>query len=122
MAREPEMRFRRIVINVETASGDRLSGAHIEVSRSGALLGSMTSSGRSSVEIEGLEPLNVRASIPGANAQSTIGPNQTEITLRIATNRFVELASTPTARCPDGTSGQPCVTCVIDGRQIRICG
>lgn len=27
----------------------------------------------------------------------------------------------PEARCPDGTSGQPCVDCVIDGKIIRIC-
>lgn len=27
----------------------------------------------------------------------------------------------PVARCPDGTTGQPCVECDIDGETIRIC-
>jgi hypothetical protein len=31
------------------------------------------------------------------------------------------LRKPPTARCPDGSSGQPCVDCVIGGETIRIC-
>ncbi len=122
MARTPEPRTRRVTINVETLSGQPLAGAEIELTRGGASLGSITSSGRSSVEIDGTEPLHVRASIAGASAQRTVEVGQTEVTLRLATTRFVELASTPTARCPDGSSGQPCVTCIIDGREVRICG
>lgn len=124
MARAPEPRvLRRIVVHVVNASGEPMSGANIEVRRGATPLGSMISSGRSSISIEGNEPLQVRASVPGANAaQALVGPDQTEVTLTLATMRFVELASPPTARCPDGSSGQPCVTCIIDGREVRICG
>ena len=122
MARAPDTRARRITINVENASGERLAGAHVEVRRGDTLLGTMISSGRSSVEIEGAQPLSIEAAIAGARAQAIVRPDQTDVTLRLATTRFIELASTPTARCPDGTSGQPCVTCIIDGREVRICG
>lgn len=111
-----------LAIEVIDRRGLPVPGARIEILRNGALVGEMVSGGESSVRFEDIGSLEIRASM-GKTAQSSPAPSYGgRLTLTLPVDRFVETAGVPTARCADGTTGQPCVTCSVDGQEIQICG
>ncbi|MDB5405102.1 MAG: hypothetical protein JWL84_14 [Rhodospirillales bacterium] len=118
---EGQEKPRRLRILVENTAGLPMVGARIKVFYRGEAAGEVVSSGRSLVEFDDIEALELTAAVGGLRASAQVTAGQDEVRLVIPTERAIELAAIPTARCPDGSSGQPCVTCRIGGRNIRIC-
>nr|WP_314121758.1 hypothetical protein [uncultured Brevundimonas sp.] len=110
-----------VTIEVVNADGMSLIGAQIQVFKGSELIGEATSSGTTTLQFEDLDALTIEASIGGVrrSIRAPRGGEVHQLILPIA--RFVEVAAIPIARCADGTSGQPCVTCKVGGKEIKIC-
>lgn len=115
---------RRLLVEVVDPAGVAIQGADIHFEIDGVQVGSVFSSqGNASIEMDDQDVEITISAIVGFETQA--------ISLRasVGAHRFVfanvpraVAKGTPSARCPDGTTGQPCVTCNIGGSTVRICG
>lgn len=115
---------RKFLVEVVDPMGVPLDGAdiHFEVNGSGA--GSVFSSqGNASIEIDDQDVIIT------IRVDHDLETQIASVPAGVGSHRFVfDNASrgltkgSPSARCPDGTTGQPCVTCNIGGSTVRICG
>ncbi|HMI41963.1 MAG TPA: hypothetical protein VK485_12130 [Sphingomicrobium sp.] len=112
---------RTIKVLVENEEGLPLIGARVEIFVDREPFGELSTGGESSIEIDTRLTVELRASAGRFVTSASVEPNATFQRLIIPTRMGIELAAIPTARCPDGKAGQPCVTCDVRGRRIRIC-
>jgi hypothetical protein len=114
---------KQLDIVVVDTDGNVVAGAIIDVFFDDELLATITSSGRSSIELP--DPTTI------VRLVAHLGKEQQRLVLtyRDARARFVFdnppkwLQSTiPGGRCADGTTGQPCVVCQVGTGQVRVCG
>jgi len=106
---------------VENLEGMPMIGAEVRIDYLGQPVGTLSFGGESSVVFEDLGGLTLSVRHRLGAAQLTVTPGMREARLVIPTKLSIELAAIPTARCPDGRSGQPCVTCRVGRHEIRIC-
>src|SRR5262249_32177020 len=64
--------------------------------------------------------LDVFAIFQGEQQEARLEPGLNNYTFQFST-ATLRAFRPGVARCPDGTSGQPCVVCMIGGLQVRIC-
>jgi len=114
---------RQVVIGVHTEDGEPIAGALIDVYLNGRQAASIVSSGVSSVEVsDPRAALSLKVSVGGETRRIDVALDQTNLDLVFRARLYFQIAPTPGGRCPDGTTGQPCVTCLIDGNEVRVCG
>jgi hypothetical protein len=65
--------------------------------------------------------VEVMASFGGSEQRAQLTPKVNSFNFNFDIRLAFRARRPPIARCPDGTTGQPCVECVIDGEKIRIC-
>jgi hypothetical protein len=114
---------RAVTVEALDASGGRAVGTELLIAADAAALGAVTV-GASAVRLEFENPavtLLITARFWGETATALLPPGLNEYTFHFrAVSRGV-YAGPGTARCPDGTAGQPCVDCNINGSIVRIC-
>jgi hypothetical protein len=114
---------RQAVIAVRDVSGRPIKGAVIDVYMDGQRAASITSSGISTIEISNASAtLEVEVSAGNQSRRVLIPPGQDHVDMEFDEIALTRSFAKPGGRCPDGTSGQPCVTCQIGKDQIRVCG
>lgn len=114
---------RQVVIGVHSEDGRPIVGALIDVYLNGRKAASIVSSGVSSVEVSNPSAaLALRVSVGGETRRIDVSLDQTNLDLVFRNRPLFQISPTPGGRCPDGTTGQPCVTCLIDGNEVRVCG
>ena len=65
--------------------------------------------------------IGVSVTVDAATQTVLLPPGQNDYTFVFQQAPSYPSLASPRARCPDGTSGQPCVDCKIGGITIRIC-
>jgi hypothetical protein len=108
--------------------GRRIKGAQVKVYWHGSPVGALITSGESTIgfeagySIDGLE-LEVSMGEQRELVAFTSFEEQYEFVFEAQPllKRLFSFFLRPGATCPDGTSGQPCVTCQFDRYQIRLC-
>lgn len=111
----------KIDVVVVNEDGQTVIGARVEISADGVPLGDFVTGGESSIETDEDVAVTLRVEIAGFSVSAIVAPGSRSQRIVIPTSRVFPYAAMPTARCPDGTAGQPCVTCQVGGRTIRIC-
>jgi hypothetical protein len=114
-----------LAILVVDSDGKPVVGARLEFRHNGALVGKVISGGESSIQTEVWDELQVTAVVGDRRFSARAEFGERELTLVIPSSLAKTLrkpTGPPTARCPDGTSGQPCVTCRINGQDYFVCG
>jgi hypothetical protein len=114
----------KFLVEVVDPMGVPLDGTNIHFEINGSKVGSVFSSqGNASIEIADQDVVITIFVDHDFETQVASVPAS------IGSHRFVfDNASRaltkgpPSARCPDGTTGQPCVNCSIGGSAVRICG
>lgn len=121
----PAPSARRISVTISTQAGQSLEGVDLEFFVDGKPWGSIVrSTGCPTIEVPGAKTLEVRGHYQGVTFKHTFGAHESDykIVAPIAQKVNTPPPGPPEARCPDGTTGQPCVTCQIAGVTVRICG
>jgi hypothetical protein len=119
-------RVRTLLISAFDNEGRPAAGAEIVVFIHGTYVGAFTiddESRSASLEIPDVSA-NVRlvAEFSGVTLTSDIGMTDHAHEFRFPVVAPLERALSPAeARCADGTTGRPCVTCTVGGTQVRIC-
>lgn len=123
---------RRVMLALRDADGQVAYPVTIEVSIDGVGAGRITTSRESkspSVEpLSDFEDLQIRGTFAGETVVVHVTPGSLECQLSFATRMPQDALQTAVqtmpraeAVCPDGSTGYPCVICVIGERQVRIC-
>lgn len=115
---------RRLFVDVLDPMGSPIHGADIHFEVNGMEIGSVLSSeGNANIEL-GDQDVTITIRVIVGSETQVISLNSD-----VGAHRFVFsnaprtiTAASPSARCPDGTTGQPCVTCNVGGSTVRICG
>jgi len=121
-----------VQVRVIDALGELFFGAQIDFSLRGASVGSVTDSAgeaRITYPEEGAG-LEVSVSASGATQSRLLAPGiditpggtRNLVDFKMPVIRSTNVPPRPVAKCPDGTAGQPCVDCYINGSTIRVCG
>ena len=101
-----------------------VEGADIHFLIDGVPAGFVKSSrGRASILIQsGYQQLQVTASFQGVSESVFLTPAMSQATVVLAIPGAIVKALLPTTpTCPDGTTNQPCVDCIVNGTPIQIC-
>ena len=96
------------------------------MSLSGIGAGSIvTGAGRSGAGITVYDPnlsVELEARLEGHVLQKILGPRENDVIFRFPIAARRGFTATPAeAKCPDGTTGNPCVECDLGTTKIRIC-
>lgn len=114
---------RRVVtISVLDVDGDPAGGAELTFAVHGVHYGTATV-GDGSVRLEFPahgQTVDVMAEYGSEVQHSHLSAYENYLTFRFRWRSGRSLSG-GTARCPDGTVGQPCVDCVVNGVRVRIC-
>jgi hypothetical protein len=117
-------RSRDIKVKLIDSKGNPAAGADVEffindAEAGGAIVGPSATAqfhtDRSSVIIA------IVARFGGRTLKVVLPPGQDDHAFEFDVTAQSLTRKPPIARCPDGTSGQPCVDCVIGGETVRIC-
>jgi hypothetical protein len=121
-----------VQVRVLDSLGEMFFGARIDFSIHGALAGRVIdSAGKATITYPELETeLEVVVSAMNSTESRLLlsgvdikpGSTQNFVDFRLPIRRSTNMPPQPTAKCPDGTSGQPCVNCPLGGSTIRVCG
>jgi len=121
-----ESRGRVIDVAVVDAAGQSLQGVKVAIKIRGVSAGSFVTDAyhtAGSFEIHG-EAMRVEL-VASYGQQQLTAPMRKEFnshTFAFAVLPYLAVAQTvAVARCPDGTTGTPCVTCVVGDIRVRIC-
>jgi hypothetical protein len=121
MGAEPETH--RVTITVVDHDKEPVVGASLTFEVENTLYGQATIGSRPvTIELSDDEVrLTVKAKYSGQKQEVSLSPDQRSYTFYFTRTVTPQTFGPPVATCPDGTSGQPCVDCVIGGNKIRIC-
>lgn len=116
--------MRKFLVEVVDLTGVQLDGANIHFEVNDSSVGSVfDSQGSASIEIADQD------AVITIRVDHDFETQVVSVPAGAGSHRFVfdhtsraPAKGTPSARCPDGTTGQPCVTCNIGGSTVRICG
>jgi hypothetical protein len=99
-----------------------IEGVRLEFSFDGKAMGSVVTGPRGATLTvpRQIETIDVRATHGEKTLTATIATTELAYTFQFERSLFKSYEPSG-ARCPDGSTGNPCVDCVIDGRPIRIC-
>jgi hypothetical protein len=119
---------RLIEILVEDVNGQPIWGANITFTVDGTPAGEVIGSyGRASIEIPANATLHVEASLGNIKQDATVA-RATMTAPKTVSHRFqfakvpsLVVPAAPEARCPDGSTGRPCVKCLINGKTVTVC-
>jgi len=117
-------KVRTITIQVRDKAGGPASGARVSFGIDGADFGSAAVSGTGKVTFQmsgAATTIHVFADFVGDAQQVALPPGEDIYTFHFDKTNLFMSDSVPEARCPDGTTGQPCVNCDIGGTTVRIC-
>lgn len=120
-------RGRRIVIRLRDRFGDPLRAGSIEISINGRFRGSIftgsPAASESVIEIESSTAVvSVKAEAnDGTVLRADLPPGVDDYQFDFQTAPLIKANLPPTAHCPDGTTGSPCVTCSDGIDTWRIC-
>jgi hypothetical protein len=122
---ERPVRWRRaITVDAVDGAGGRAVGTELQFSVGDIPLCTVTM-GAYPVRLEFEEPtttmLQISAQFVGETATTHLPPHLNDYEFQFRTVWRGIYAGPGTARCPDGTAGQPCVDCNINGSIVRIC-
>ena len=113
---------RTVTIETLDGSGRHAAGAELQIAAGDATF--TVTTGTTAIRLEFEDPtltLEVTARFWGEITRAVLTPDIHQHSFRFrAVSRGV-YAGPGTARCPDGTAGQPCVDCNINGSIVRIC-
>ncbi|MGD0950766.1 MAG: hypothetical protein ABSA52_25575 [Candidatus Binatia bacterium] len=116
---------RRVVIRVVDPAGDPIQGAAIWFSINGTRAGIVQTghSGSASIHVpDSSVVVDVTARLSQFTPQTAqLPPGLDTYTFRFPHNPHLKFFAPPLARCPDGSTGMPCVDCDIGGIIVRIC-
>jgi hypothetical protein len=113
---------RTVTIETLDASGRHAAGAELQIAAGNATFA--VTVGSTAIRLEFEDPtltLEVTASFWGEIARAVLPPDIHQHNFRFRAVLRGVYAGPGTARCPDGTAGQPCVDCNINGSIVRIC-
>lgn len=114
---------RHVTVWALDGSGDRAAGAELRFAVGGRSYGAATigqGPARIQFEAPAIE-LIIEADYWGETVAARLLPGVDEYIFRFqAVARGIH-GGPGTARCPDGTVGQPCVDCSVNGSTVRIC-
>ncbi len=115
--------FARITIWTVDARGDQTAGVYVQIAASNVLLGSFVSGqGPAEVELdENYAHIRLRAEYQSSVVFADLSPRTQEFVLKLNVLAEARVRRRPEARCPDGTTGVPCVVCKIGESRVRIC-
>jgi hypothetical protein len=114
---------REVVIKVLDGLGDSAIGAEVSFSTAAGPLGVVTI-GDAGARIrlpDRLGTLTVVAEYGLRRKTARLTVRRNQYTFHFKNSLGYEISPSPVAQCPDGTTGQPCVECVIGSDVIRIC-
>jgi hypothetical protein len=115
---------RRATITVLNSRQQPARGAEVSFAIRGVSYGSVVVGGTGYAS---LYTPNERATIKvsvrygGVQQEASLSPSTGSFEFKFDSAVLFRGPPSPIARCPDGTTGQPCVDCVINGESIRIC-
>jgi hypothetical protein len=121
-----------VQVRVVDALGELFFGAQIDFVLSGVSAGTVVDSagaakitypeegGALEVSVSALGATQSRLLSPGIDI--TPGGTRNLVDFRMPVRRTTNVPPQPVAKCPNGTSGQPCVDCPMNGSTIRVCG
>lgn len=122
--------LRLVSVRAVDAGGRSIEGANVEFYVDGEHAGGVYgSSGTASLDVAPNAGVEVSVTLAVGSRklqQRKMFPksgDDAELLLRFPSYRppnFLPVRA-PEARCPDGTSGQPCVECSVAGTTVRIC-
>jgi len=118
-----ERQSRVVNISVLDRDGNHAQGAKLTFAIGGTEYGDVTiGDGPASIEIPDLWiTIDVSAMFAGELQLTHLSPGQNQYIFHFSKFRKSRGITPGVARCPDGTVGQPCVDCLIDGVLVRIC-
>lgn len=103
--------------------GHPAPGAVIDVYVNGTRAASINSSGSSSVEVSNpAARVELEIAMGSHVRRATISPGQPRLDISFPTIVPLRADFRAGAKCPDGTTGQPCVICKIGPDHVRVCG
>jgi hypothetical protein len=116
---------RLIKISVHDRHGQPASAAEIDIAINGRPSGSIfTGWGVDESTIEINDPnayVELQVTVAGQTQRANLPPGQDPHTFQFQTVALYKAKPPPVARCPDGTTGAPCVTCRDGNHTWRIC-
>ena len=114
---------RHVTIEVVDADGRLIQGADIDFVVNATPVGGVRRSvGKASIVVPDPQAVvEARATVMLLTQTAQLPPGQDAHTFRFAQASMFKSFAPPEARCPDGSSGQPCVDCQIGGSIVRIC-
>jgi hypothetical protein len=114
---------RQVQVLVTDAAGQPFYGARLDFYHRDRNVGSLIdSTGVAVIDCPGEVAVDVRVTAAGQQQMVRIGPDDTQLNVTFPILRASATVPIPTAECPDGTQGQPCVNCPLGSSTIRICG
>ena len=114
---------RTIAVSVRDEHNEPLPGAKIIVRVSGVQVATIFSSGNSHIELsDRVRQVELLATVGAETGQLRLTSTQQSATFIFNRVSLPSVFAKPGGRCPDGTEGQPCVTCIIGDESIRVCG
>jgi len=122
--RDDKQRGREIRIAVVDVKGQNLPGAKIQVYLEKSPIAELVLGQRpGSIHLNDLDsPITLMATHEGEVQTVTLGADVRVQAFVFKTVYRENFAVDPAqARCPDGTTGIPCVECAIGGTRVRVC-
>lgn len=114
---------RRASISIRDAEGRPIPGAEIEVYLNGRIAAYITSSGDSTIEVSDPNAtIDLTVSVEFNSQRTAVPPGKDHLDVIFLQAFPSKISPRPGGRCPDGTTGQPCVICQIGPDQVRVCG
>jgi hypothetical protein len=114
---------RRIAVSVRDAENRILEGAEIAVRVNGVHFATIFSGGQSQIELNSRGgEVELHATIGSESREIRLGASQAAATFTFENVSYAPRFGKPGGRCPDGSEGQPCVTCIFGDETIRVCG
>ncbi len=112
----------RFQVQVQDEHGIPIEGPDILFSVNGEPAGGVFGS-NGTASFEAPYGVSVAASVEFLEIKKTLDLTDSSTRYTFEFPRPTEiLPAARQARCPDGTTGQPCVDCKVDGKNVRICG
>jgi hypothetical protein len=113
---------RQVSFAVLDTSNEPLAGATLEFFVDGVAYGAATTGGQGATISVPLYTGEIEVVARYGESRRTVKVGVDQHSYAFTFQRLLFKFFEPSgARCPDGTTGQPCVDCVIDGKPIRIC-
>jgi hypothetical protein len=114
-----QVRITVLDANSKPAQGARLEFAVKGIPHGSVLVGEKAQAGFQTPDANA--SINVFAEYGEKKQDAYLPPGKDSFEFRFDTTVVFKSFRPPIARCPDGTTGQPCVDCEIDGQIITIC-